>query len=163
MNQKKELRRHVHAAGGKFKTRNEKIYYTVNDINEAINKHRKRSFLYFEYDRDKSRVYRNNGNEYELSPYDLIWNNDFYYVVGYSREHDNISTFRIDRIDRIEILKERAVKKLVDYRIEDYSTGIFEIFEGERVRVRLECKNEYMKYVIDRFGESVDTKQKGNG
>ena len=32
------------------------------------------------------------------------------------------------------------------------------MFEGERTRVRLECKNELMKYVIDRFGEDVETK-----
>ena len=160
VNQKNELRRHVHGTGGRFKTRNENIYYTVNDINEAINKHKRIAFRYFEYDGEKSKVYRNDGKEYELSPYDMIWNNDFYYVVGYSREHSNISTFRVDRIERIEILNERAVKKPAGYSIEDYSTQIFEMFEGERTKVRLECKNELMKYVIDRFGEDVETKPK---
>ena len=162
VNQKNELRRHVRGTGGKFKAKNENIYYTVNDINEAINKHRKITFRYFEFDGEKKRVYRNSGNVYELSPYDLIWNNDFYYVVGYSREHDNVSTFRVDRIDSIEIRPERAVKKPSNYKVEDYSTGIFEMFEGERVRLRLECKNEHMKYVIDRFGDDVDTKPKGD-
>lgn len=160
VNQKSELRRHVHGTGGRFKTRNENIYYSVNDINEAINKHKRIAFRYFEYDGEKNRVYRNDGKEYELSPYDMIWNNDFYYVVGYSREHTNISTFRVDRIDKIEILNERAVKKPVGYSIEDYSTQIFEMFEGERTKVGLECKNELMKYVIDRFGEDVETRPK---
>jgi len=160
VNQKNELRRHVHGTGGRFKTRNENIYYTVNDINEAINKHKRIAFRYFEYDGEKNRVYRNDGKEYELSPYDMIWNNDFYYVVGYSREHTNISTFRVDRIDKIEILSERTAKKPAGYSIEDYSTQIFEMFEGERTRVRLECKNELMKYVIDRFGQDVETKFK---
>jgi len=162
VNQKNELRRHIHGTGGRFKTRNENIYYTVNDINEAINKRKRIAFRYFEYDGEKNKVYRNDGKEYELSPYDMIWNNDFYYVVGYSREHSNVSTFRVDRIDRIEILNERAVKKPAGYNVEDYSTQIFEMFEGERTRVRLECKNELMKYVIDRFGEDVDTKPKGD-
>ena len=162
VNQRNELRRHVHGTGGRFKAKNENIYYTVNDINEAINKRKKISFRYYEYDGEKHRVYRNNGKKYELSPYDLIWNNDFYYVVGYSREHTNISTFRVDRIDKVEILNERAVKKPAGYSIEDYSTQIFEMFEGERFRVRLECKNELMKYFIDRFGEDVETKSKGN-
>lgn len=162
VNQRDELRRHLHGAGGRFKAKNENIYYTVNDINEAINKRRRIAFRYFEYDGNKNRVYRNDGNEYELSPYDLIWNNDFYYVVGYSREHDNVSTFRVDRVEKVEVLKERAVKKPADYKVENYSTSIFEMFEGEKVSVKLECKNELMKYVIDRFGEEVETKPKGN-
>jgi len=161
VNQKKDLRRHVHAAGGRVKPKNEGIYYIVNDINEAINSHKRIAFRYFEYDGEKNRVYRNDGNEYELSPYDMIWNDDFYYVVGYSREHDNVSVFRVDRINKVEILKDRAVRRPDNYKIEDYSNRIFEMYDGEAVKVKLECKNEFMKYVIDRFGEDVDTKPKG--
>lgn len=162
VNQKKELRRHLHAAGGRVKPKNESIYYTVNDINEAINAHRKISFRYFEYDGEKKRVYRNDGNEYELSPYDLLWNDDFYYVVGYSGEHDNVSVFRVDRIDKVTVLSERAVRKPDGYNVSDYSKQIFEMFDGETVKVKLECRNELMKYVIDRFGEDVETKAKGS-
>lgn len=160
VNQKKELRRHLHAAGGRVKPKNESIYYAVNDINEAINKHKKIRFRYYEYDGEKNKVYRNEGNEYELSPYDLFWNDDFYYVVGYSREHENVSVFRVDRIDRVEIQADRAIKKPDDYDINNYSMQIFEMYDGETIKVRLECKNELMKYVIDRFGEDVYTKPK---
>lgn len=161
VNQKKELRRHVHAAGGRVKPKNEGIYYIVNDINEAINSHKRIAFKYYEYDGEKNRVYRNNGDQYELSPYDMIWNDDFYYVVGYSKEHNNVSVFRVDRIEKVEILKDRAVRRPDEYKIQDYSKRVFEMFNGEAVRVKLECRNEFMKYVIDRFGEDVDTKPKG--
>jgi len=160
VNQKKELRRHLHAAGGRVKPKNEAIYYAVNDINEAINKHKKISFRYYEYDGEKNKVYRNEGNEYELSPYDLFWNDDFYYVVGYSREHENVSVFRVDRIDRVEIQADRVIKRPDDYDINNYSMQIFEMYDGETIKVRLECKNELMKYVIDRFGEDVYTEPK---
>lgn len=160
VNQKKELHRHVHAAGGRVKPKNEAIYYTVNDINEAINKHKRIRFLYYEYDGEKKKVYRNDGNEYELSPYALFWNDDFYYVVGYSREHENVSVFRVDRIEKVQVMTDRAVKKPDDYNINDYSKQIFEMYDGDTVKVKLECKNELMKYVIDRFGEDVNTKAK---
>ncbi len=163
VNQQKELRRHLHAAGGRVKPRNESIYYMVNDINEAINKHRKISFLYFEYDGNKKKIYRNDGNLYELSPYDMIWNDDFYYVVGYSEKHDNVSVFRVDRIESVEILSDRAVAKPKDYKISDYSSGIFEMYKGETVLVRLECRNDLMKYVMDRFGEKVRTDARDDG
>ena len=160
VNQKKELHRHVHAAGGRVKPKNEAIYYTVNDINEAINKHKRIRFLYYEYDGEKKKVYRNDGNEYELSPYALFWNDDFYYVVGYSKEHENVSVFRVDRIEKVQVTTDRAVKKPDDYNINDYSKQIFEMYDGDTVKVKLECKNELMKYVIDRFGEDVNTKAK---
>ena len=31
------------------------------------------------------------------------------------------------------------------------------MYDGEEVRVKLECRNELMKYVIDRFGDGVET------
>ena len=43
------------------------------------------------------------------------------------------------------------------YMIAVYAHKVFEMFDGDEVRVKLECRNELMKYVIDRFGESVET------
>jgi len=34
---------------------------------------------------------------------------------------------------------------------------VFEMFDGEEVRVKLECRNDLMKYVIDRFGMKFET------
>ena len=31
------------------------------------------------------------------------------------------------------------------------------MYDGDTVRVKLECRNELMRYVIDRFGEDVAT------
>lgn len=87
----------------------------------------------------------------------LFWNEDFYYVVGYSEKHDNISSFRADRICHIKLLAEKAEKRPKGFSLERYSRQIFEMFDGETVRVKLECKNYLMKYVIDRFGEHVET------
>lgn len=94
---------------------------------------------------------------YILSPYALFWNDDFYYVVGYSDKHDNVSTFRADRICHLEMVEEKAVKKPKDFSLDRYSRQIFEMYDGDTVRVKLECRNELMKYVIDRFDESVET------
>ena len=34
---------------------------------------------------------------YVLSPYDMVWNSDAYYVCGYSKSHGKVVTFRVDR------------------------------------------------------------------
>lgn len=158
-NQRKELRRHIHATN-RVKSQNERIYYTVNTINEAISKRRKISFQYTEYTAELKEIYRNEGEVYILSPYALLWNEDYYYVVGWSDKHENVSVFRVDRIDCPEMLDDKAVKRPEGFKLDDYSKPIFDMFEsGERVEVKLECRNDLAKYIVDRFGTKPETKQ----
>lgn len=161
VNQKKELRRHVYATN-RIKTGNEHIYYIVDTINRAINDHKRISFKYIDYDGNKNQILRNEGEVYELSPYALFWNEDFYYVVGWSDKHGNVSTFRVDRLYNPEVTTIAAIKKPQDFDLDNYSRQIFEMFDGEEVKVRLECRNELMKYIIDRFGKDVETTRSGD-
>ena len=157
VNQKSELKRHLYATN-RVKTSNESIFYTVDTINQAITQKRKITFKYTEYDGEKNIVFRNCGEVYELSPYALFWNEDYYYVVGYSEKHGNVSVFRVDRLYKPEITKKDAAEKPDDFNLDDYSRQIFEMYDGEMVKVQIKCKNELMKYVIDRFGENVKTR-----
>lgn len=154
--QKKELDRHMYATG-RVKQANENIFYMVNDINSAISQRKKITFKYIEYTAEKKKVFRNDGEVYELSPYALYWNEDYYYVVGWSDKHDNVSVFRVDRMDDVEISDETAMKRPADFSIDDYSNRVFEMFDGDSTTVKLECRNDLMKYIIDRFGMSVKT------
>jgi hypothetical protein len=54
-------------------------------------------------------------------------------------------------------LKEKADKKPNGFNVSVYAHKVFEMYDGEEVRVKLECRNKLMKYVVDRFGESVET------
>ena len=155
-NQRQQLIRHIHATN-RVKSDNQEIFYIVDVVNEAINRKKKIAFKYTEFDRDKKKVFRNYGEIYELSPYALFWNEDYYYVVGWSEKHNNVSVFRTDRLYKPEILDVDAIDKPEHFNLEDYSKKIFEMYDGEEVDVVLECKNELMKYVIDRFGEDAET------
>ncbi len=158
-NQRKDLRRHIQATN-RVKSENESIYYSVNTVNEAISRRKKIRFQYTEFGPDLKEILRGDGEVYELSPYALLWNEDYYYVVGWSGKHDNVSVFRVDRLYRPVILDEKAVKRPDDFDLDDYSTPIFDMFEGpERVTVKLEVKNELAKYIVDRFGAKLETRQ----
>ena len=158
-NQRKDLRRHIQATN-RIKSENESIYYSVNTLNEAISRRKKVRFQYTEFGPDLKEVLRGDGEVYELSPYALLWNEDYYYVVGWSDKHDNVSVFRVDRLCRPEILDEKAVKKPDNFTLDDYSTPIFDMFEGsERVTVKLEVKNDLAKYIVDRFGTKLETRR----
>lgn len=152
----KELKRNIYATN-RIKSKNESLLYIIDTVNEAISSKKKIAFQHIDYTPEKKTVLRNDGELYTLSPYALFWNDDFYYVVGYSEKHNNISSFRADRICHVQMLMERAAKRPKDFSLERYSRQIFEMYDGENVRVKLECKNPLMKYVIDRFGERVKT------
>ena len=154
--QKKQLKRNVYTTE-KIKPKNEKIFYVVDIINDAIQAKQKISFLIREYGGNKEKMLRNDGEVYVISPYAMYWNEDFYYVVGWSDKHDKISSFRVDRMVEPAMLEEKAVTKPEDFNVSVYAHKVFEMFDGDEVRVKLECRNELMKYVIDRFGMDVET------
>ena len=157
--QRKELRRHIQATN-RVKSENEAIYYSVNTVNEAISRRKKIQFQYTEYGPDLKEILRGDGEVYELSPYALLWNEDYYYVVGWSEKHENVSVFRVDRLYHPEILDEKAEKRPDDFSLDDYSKPIFDMFEGyDRQPVKLKVKNELAKYIVDRFGTKLDTEQ----
>lgn len=154
--QKPELRRNVYATN-RVKNSNESIYGMVDVINDAINNKKKITFQYNEFDAALKPVLRNDGEVYELSPYALYWNEDYYYVVGWSDKHGNVSSFRVDRLVKPKITEEKAHKKTEKFDIDDYSRRIFEMYDGEPTLVKLECKNDFAKYIVDRFGTKLET------
>ena len=142
----------------RIKPNNERSFYIVDCINDAINQGKKVQFTYFEYNASKEKVLRNDGKPYVFSPYTLVWNGDYYYVVGFSHKHGKTGTFRVDRIESTpEILEERAQPVPADFSISEYTKTVFQMYDEQRVTVELTCENEMMKVIIDRFGEDVYT------
>ena len=93
--QAQQLNRHIYMYG-MAKSANETIYYTIDAIQTAIQEKRPISFQYFEYTQKKQKILKHNGYRYVFSPYALIWNRDYYYVVGWSEKHGKLTQFRMD-------------------------------------------------------------------
>ena len=130
----------------------------VGNIHKAITTKKKISFQYLRYNVNKEKVpstARNNGS-YKVSPYALIWNDNYYYLLGFVGKRR--INFRVDRMDNIEILedeKREAEKEYEALNIDKYSTNLFSMFTGTLHHVQLRWKNELMNVVIDRFGVDV--------
>lgn len=157
-----KLKRTVHITG-RVKSDNEKGYYIVDAINDAINSGMKISFLYFELDGKKKQVLKNDGKPYTVSPFDLIWDGDYYYLTGFCDERNSVRTFRVDRIKKQpEILSEPAVEKPDSYDVSKYTTEVFRMFAtDEATDVTLLCDNSVMKSVVDKFGMGISTRSIG--
>lgn len=149
---------------GKVKTSNEKVTIIIDAVNTAINKKRKISFLYFHYNEKKKKAYKNDGKPYFFSPYNLVWNGDYYYMIGWSDKHEKITTFRIDRISECpKILEKKAEPKPKDFNINKHINEAFHMFDCEKEVVTLQCDNDVMDAIIDKFGEQVKVKNNRNG
>lgn len=53
---------------------NEKVYYIMEALNDAINSRKKVSFQYFTFNVRKEQKLRHDGYTYVFSPFKLIWN-----------------------------------------------------------------------------------------
>ena len=157
-----KLRRTVHVTG-KAKSENEKGYYIVDAINDAIHSSRKISFYYFDFDGKKRHVLKNGGEPYTVSPYDLIWDGDYYYLTGFCDERGEVRVFRVDRIEKQPVIwEEAAVKPPRGYRVERYTQEVFRMFATQEItEVKLLCDNTLMKAIMDIFGSKVRTKAVG--
>ena len=143
---------------GRIKPNNEYIYYIVDAINDAINAKKKISFQYYKYNVHKEKEPRHNGEIYVFSPYHLVWNGDYYYVIGYSEKHGEIGNFRVDRIcNRPDILDDDAFPTPDDFDLNRYINTNFRMYASESQKVELICDNSVIDSLIDRFGEDIDT------
>lgn len=143
---------------GRIKPGNEKIYYIVDCINEAINRNKKISLYYFQYNVRKEQKLRHEGKPYVITPLHLVWNGDYYYMVGVYDYQQRIGSFRVDRIAKCpEILKEDGTPAPDGFDIDEFINTTFRMYNSDHVEVELICDNSVMDSIIDRFGEDVTT------
>ena len=156
-----KLRRHI-TVEGRVKSENEKAFYILDCINEAIDKNCKVSFQYADYNNRKYKELRHDGEYYIVSPYSLVWDGDYYYMIGYCDNREHMRHFRLDRIYRIPNLLEnqKAVLAPKGFKLADYIKKIFRRYGGdETVDVELQCESFIMNAIIDHFGTKVQTEE----
>ena len=156
-NRASELKRNL-CIEGRLKPENNLIYDIVDALNTAINSGKKVAFQYFQYNVKKEQKLRHDGEVYVFSPYTLVWNGDYYYVVGYSDKHNDIGSFRVDRIyETPKILREEAVPKPADFDEARFVQTMFHMYSKEPEMVELICDNNLMDTIIDKFSRDVKT------
>lgn len=150
-----KLKRTIYV-GNRAKTFNESIYYTINSIHEAMYMDKDISFKYFEYDLEKKKRFRYNGMEYKVSPYYLIWENDCYYLVCYSKRHSNISRYRVDRMNDVTVTKSPRHQLTVDEEnIAKQLRATYNMYGGRSEIVTLQMDAKLLNVLIDKYGEGV--------
>lgn len=57
----------------------------------------------------------------------------------------------------VNILSSDAVEKPADFSLPEFTRQVFDMYDGAKETVILLCKNDMMNYIIDRFGDGVET------
>ena len=149
-----------------FNTRkhsNEMIYYSVDVLEKAILSNQKVIFRYFDLNENKEKVYRRDGHHYVVEPIALVFNEDNYYLMVYSAKHDSVGTYRIDRMEAVELIEDKISEKAVALRctMDDHTEQTFKMFGGPTEDVILRFPPRLVGPVYDKFGEDTPMMRSG--
>ena len=145
----------------RIKFDNEQILYIVDQLHTAIAAGKRVKFKYHRKKIVNNRVKRKYTRDHCISPYALIWSDDYYYLVGNYDKYDNLSHYRIDRMGNLEITDEpsrsfeEVSKDRGSFDAGDYVTRTFKMYSGEETEIDLICSNDILEKIIDKFGDGA--------
>lgn len=142
--------KHLAVVRPERKTENRSVFYNIELLDEAITKKQRVSFIYMCYGFDK-KLYPRRNERYEVSPYGMVCDNQNYYLICIKSGKTNISYYRIDLINAIEILDEPL--ELPPSKVDLSTTKkIVYAFAGKPEEIILRCDDEIIGGFIDKFG-----------
>lgn len=152
----RELQRQV-TVKDRVKSLNKTTPYAIDTIYNAILHDRAITFQYWSWTPKKEQKARHAGKQYKVSPWTLLWDDEYYYLIAYDAEQHQLRHYRVDRMRAVTEAASRrdgreAYEKL---DISDYSKGVFGMFRGDLTHVTFRCKDRLADVVLDRFGKDV--------
>ena len=150
---------------GRVKTTNEKVFYSISTINDAMSrelygqKHEPEqiTFKYMKHTISDMRkqVERRNGAVITVSPYKLIMTD------AYEANAKKFFTYRVDRMKGVSLTGvpregQEAYEKI---DIANYTRRVFSMYSGKQYRVKMRFINRLLDTAVERFGRKGDTQE----
>ncbi len=165
-NYEKRKYKHIYKVDEISRMRNTQLFDNIKILNDAIEKGKKVSFQYNEYNTNKQFLPRKQGRRFIINPYFLVNNNGKYYLVCNYEKYDDLANYKIECISDLKILDE-DVKKLntlhgqENFKLDDYINEHIYMTHGNSIKAKLKLDNEkVIGDIIDWYGENVDVYQK---
>ncbi|WP_270566778.1 helix-turn-helix transcriptional regulator [Clostridium beijerinckii] len=131
------------------------LKYYLDKIHRAIFNRNKLRIQYGNYDTSKKFNIHHNGDFYIVHPYNLVWSNDFYYLVAYDEKKKKVINYRVDRMRKVE-LEEEKYQTDIKFDINSYLKSCFNMYPGEVDIVQIKFVSKLINAIIDRFGKEID-------
>jgi len=150
----KKLNRQVYVAN-RVKSGNEAIYYSTDNIHEAIASNLQISFTYCEWTLEGIKRPKHDGKLYIVSPWALTWDDENYYMIAFDSKAGKIKHYRVDKMENIKILDamREGAGLFNDFDMAVYSKQVFGMYGGQIELVTLMCDDSLINVIKDRFGD----------
>ena len=131
------------------KTDNRQVFWNIEQLDEAIEQKKKVRLSYLHYGLDKK---QHKTSTYTLSPFEMVYMNERYYLICVPDHDPHTRLYRIDRMRDIQILDEfRSETNAVRQEAQDAVYA----HVGEPERIVMYCDLAILDDVIDRFGTDI--------
>lgn len=132
------------------------VFANVEVINAAIQSKEKIGFKYMHYDisnLEKQKA-RRKGEYYVVSPYEMIINDSYYYLLAFDDELKKMRTYRVDRMQQVQSIGEviDGEEAFEEIDLKTYTKRRFGMFGGAEKDVTIKFNMSLLDTVVDRFG-----------
>ena len=103
------LDRRIHVPG-RITSKNDSVFGCNDTLHEAMRKHQKVEFMYYKYNVDGNRYATHDGKPHLVTPVGITYDDGHYYLTAWNDDHEAMTEFRIDRMEKLRVSDERATK-----------------------------------------------------
>ena len=139
---------HLTVARQGHKTGNRQVFWNIEQLDEAIEQKKKVRLGYLHYGLDKK---QHETKAYTLSPYEMVYMNERYYLICVPDHAPNTRLYRIDRMKDIQILDDPRSEAVAR---QEAQNAVY-AYVGAPERVVLHCDRAVLDDVLDRFGTDI--------
>jgi len=148
----------------RVKTSNKGVMNNIAIINDAMSrrldgkshKPEKISFKYLKHTiGDMSQqVERRKGEQYVVSPYQLLISDGNYYLLAYVNEKQKLRTYRVDRMKNVTLTGEprEGDDEFAKLDVQTYAQRVFGMYGGTQKRVTIQFINLLLDTAVERCG-----------
>ena len=142
---------------GRVKAVNKEILYNIDRLHDAINGNKKVRFKYFQWNWQKQMEFRHGNKIYNISPWGLVWDSEYYYMIGYDSDDKKVKHYRVDKMAQVAVSDEAREGRTAfrDFDLGTYTNSIFGMFGGKKYSVDFEVSKNKAFIFIDRFGTKI--------
>ena len=151
------LDRRIHVSG-RITSKSDSVFGCIDTLHEAMRKHQKVEFMYYKYNVDGHRHATHDGKPHLVTPVGITYDDGYYYLTAWNDDHETMTEFRIDRMDKLKVSDERATKneQITHHTYEGDDHESFGRFVGDPMTATLLVDADKVEIILDRFGEAAE-------
>lgn len=143
------------------------LLVNLSTLMKAIDHQYMIAFEYMNYDIKDGELHEipsNKGNhntQYQVSPYQIVMQNNHYYLIGYNEIHKNqLTTYRIDRMRMITLISQPFIEMREQFDMVDEIEKMTNMYVShQRATLEIECDKKLLREVVSRFGSNIKAKK----